>query len=102
MNDNTPFNQKMATRQETEVFIQIQKAVLEMAPKTIRFTYTKDDESSSFRHVEPYEVIGGDRAQLVCHDLDKDQTRRFFLDRMSDLQVTDTPFNARYPIRVAL
>lgn len=98
-----PFDQRTCTAQERDAFLVIQRAVLEAAPRSIRFTYTKEDGSTSDRHAEPYEVLGGagGAAQLVAWDIDKQATRRFFLERMSAVEM-DLPFNARFPIKIPL
>ena len=57
-------------------------------PKTVHFRYTKDDGTVTERHVEPYEIkrMGEKgRLQLVCHDVEKDQIRRFWLDSMDNV-----------------
>lgn len=92
----------MCSPVERENYLAIQKAVLEPAPKTIRFRYRGKGGNDSERHVEPYEVKGGENPQLVAWDIDKEATRRFILGQMRDITQTGESFKARFPIKIML
>lgn len=95
------FDVRSATPQERAVYTEIQQAVIETPPRRIAFQYRKGSGEVSERVVEPYEVIGGDQAQLIGWDVEKDATRRFFLAGMEHVRV-DEPFAARFPVKILL
>ncbi len=99
--EKVPFDQRTCTQEERTAFLSIQNAVIQHEPLTVRFTYTKADGEVTDRHVEPYEVIGGDKPQLAAWDIDKDALRRFLLAGMTDVML-GSPFKARFPIKIMI
>lgn len=78
--------------------VAIQKALVATPMRTIFFTYSTPDGKRQDRHVEPYEIkkIGEGKLQLVAYCLDREDTRRFDLDRMEAISEGE-PFEPRFP-----
>jgi len=96
------FDQRQLSREEQPAFLAIQNAMVENPPKSLRFQYTGKDGKQNDRHVEPYELDTTDKGSLLkAHDIDADQTRQFYLARMSSV-AQGGPFNARHPIKIPL
>lgn len=88
----------MADVKATEAYRAIQNAMVQAAPKMVRFGYEKSDGSVSQRTVEPYEIRDG---KLFAFDTKAEATRQFKIDKMTNVAV-DECFRPRYPIIVPL
>jgi predicted DNA-binding transcriptional regulator YafY len=102
MSDENLFDISNATEDQQRVYKEIEAAIIQVAPRTIRFTYTSGKGEESKRHVEPYKIVGGKdglNPQLMAWDVDKDAMRRFSLDGMEGISQGDT-FTARAPIEI--
>ena len=59
----------------------------------LRFAYLSHQETSSQREIEPYAVLHtDDRWYLIGHCLDREATRTFRLDRVTQLQLSTATF----------
>lgn len=86
------------TGQTAKNFQIIQMAMAVTPPKTVCFEYTDAKGEVSTREVEPYEFKEG---ELVAHCTMKDATRRFKIDRMTNLREGKV-FKPKFPIVVPI
>lgn len=70
--------------------------------KVLRIIYIeKDGTSEGWRHIEPYSFSHDHGAEgLFAWDRSKDGIRRFSIDRIDDIQITDEIFSPRYNIEI--
>jgi proteasome accessory factor C len=58
--------------------------------------YKENEDEFTKREVEPYQLVSGPEGwYLGCHDLARDDTRHFRLDRMKEARMTDREFERR-------
>jgi proteasome accessory factor BC len=72
--------------------------------RVLELQYYKENEDEFVkREVEPYQLVSGPEGwYLGCHDLARDDTRHFRLDRMKEARITDRRFEPREGIREQL
>lgn len=70
--------------------------------RVLKIIYTgKDGTSEGWRYIEPYSLSHdkGDKA-LFAWDRGKDGIRRFIIDRIADIEITNETFSPKYSIEV--
>jgi len=70
--------------------------------KILKIIYTeKDGTSEGWRYVEPYSFTDGNDGQsLFAWDRDKDGIRRFVIDRIKEIEITNQEYLPRYSIEI--
>lgn len=65
------------------------------------FYQEKDGSRDGWRYVEPYSFSNDNGADgLFAWDINKAGIRRFSMDRIEDVQITDKIYNPRYEIEI--
>ena len=72
------------------------------ARKVLRIIYIeKDGTSEGWRHIEPYSFSKDDGEQgLFAWDISKGGIRRFSLERITQVEITEQNYTPRYPIEI--
>jgi predicted DNA-binding transcriptional regulator YafY len=70
--------------------------------KVLKIIYCeKDGTSEGWRYVEPYSFSHDDgKVGFFAWDVSKGGIRRFSIDRINDIQVTNETYNPRYRIEI--
>ncbi len=70
--------------------------------KVLKIIYLeKDGTSEGWRYIEPYSFSHDDgEIGLFAWDQNKNGIRRFSLDRISDIEITEKLYDIRYPIEI--
>ena len=70
--------------------------------KILKIIYRgKDGSSEGWRYIEPYSFSHNDGENgLFAWDISKAGIRRFIIDRIEDIQITDEIYNPRYEIEI--
>jgi predicted DNA-binding transcriptional regulator YafY len=70
--------------------------------KIIKIIYReKDGSSEGWRHVESYSFSHDDgEVGLFAWDISKGGIRRFSIDRISDVEITEDLYNPRYAVEI--
>jgi predicted DNA-binding transcriptional regulator YafY len=73
------------------------------AQKILRIIYLeKDGTSEGWRYVEPYSLSQDNGEDgLFAWDKSKDGIRRFSINRIQSIEITDETFNPRYPVEIS-